>query len=167
MPNWVKNVVSFNGDPDDVRLLLETIKNEDDKRGCTGTGTIDFRKIIPVPECIFQGSLGSAEEEQYGNRTWYEWNHRHWGCKWNVHNENVGDGSLDFDTPWSVPIPVYEELSWMFKNVEIVVLYADEDIGCNCGMIDFYGGKYKEIPVDNPKSFACDLWGIDENEFEC
>lgn len=47
MPNHVENYVSLNGDEQKIREMLETIKNDD-----YGIGTIDFNKIIPMPESL-------------------------------------------------------------------------------------------------------------------
>jgi hypothetical protein len=45
MPNYVRNRVFFEGTPDEIRRMLEAIREES-----LGTGTIDFRKILPMPE---------------------------------------------------------------------------------------------------------------------
>ena len=45
MPNYVKNKVRFNGSDKDIKAMLKTIKSDE-----LGLGTIDFRKIIPMPE---------------------------------------------------------------------------------------------------------------------
>lgn len=41
MPNYVKNILSFDGDPDQVSRLFSTIQGED--------GPMDFNKLIPMP----------------------------------------------------------------------------------------------------------------------
>lgn len=47
MPNWVQNNVSFSGDKAEIKEMLEKIKNDE-----TGYGSIDFKKIIPIPESL-------------------------------------------------------------------------------------------------------------------
>ena len=47
MPNWVQNNVSFSGDKAEIKEMLEKIKNDE-----TGYGSIDFNKIIPMPESL-------------------------------------------------------------------------------------------------------------------
>lgn len=47
MPNHVKNIITLNGDKKKIREMLESIKNDD-----YGLGTIDFNKIIPMPESL-------------------------------------------------------------------------------------------------------------------
>ena len=41
MPNWVYNEVSLNGEPKDIKKLLDFVKGDTD---------FDFNKIIPMPE---------------------------------------------------------------------------------------------------------------------
>ena len=44
MPNHVTNRISFRGDPEAIRRMLEAVKNDEE-----GYGSIDFNKIIPMP----------------------------------------------------------------------------------------------------------------------
>lgn len=44
MPNHVTNILTFSGDPESIRKMLDAIKNDED-----GYGSIDFNKIIPMP----------------------------------------------------------------------------------------------------------------------
>ena len=67
MPNHVKNTLSFSGDPKKISEMKEKIKNDE-----YGLGTIDFEKIIPMPENIYRGDLGQAEMEKYGKDNWYD-----------------------------------------------------------------------------------------------
>lgn len=47
MSNNVQNYISYTGDEGRIREMLETIKND-----TFGLGTIDFNKIIPMPESL-------------------------------------------------------------------------------------------------------------------
>ena len=47
MPNDVENIVRINGDEQRIREMLEAIKDDE-----CGIGTIDFNKIIPMPESL-------------------------------------------------------------------------------------------------------------------
>ena len=58
MPNHVTNIIELNGDRLEIKNLLETIKNDE-----IGLGSIDFEKIIPMPDNIYRGDLGSKERE--------------------------------------------------------------------------------------------------------
>lgn len=45
MPNYVRNRVFFEGDPGEIRRMLESIREEE-----LGLGSIDFQKILPMPQ---------------------------------------------------------------------------------------------------------------------
>lgn len=47
MPNHVENHIEFSGDTRQIKAMLELIKNDE-----YGIGTIDFNKIIPMPESL-------------------------------------------------------------------------------------------------------------------
>ena len=47
MPNHVENIVTLSGDEQEIRRMLERIKSDE-----LGVGTVDFNKIIPMPESL-------------------------------------------------------------------------------------------------------------------
>lgn len=47
MPNWVQNNIKFSGDTAEIKKMLEAIKNDE-----INFGSIDFNKIIPMPESL-------------------------------------------------------------------------------------------------------------------
>ena len=47
MPNHVMNKIELTGDRDKIHAMLEAIKSDE-----FGIGTIDFNKIIPMPESL-------------------------------------------------------------------------------------------------------------------
>ncbi len=47
MPNWVQNNVKFSGDDAEIKRMLDKIKGDE-----IGFGSIDFNKIIPMPESL-------------------------------------------------------------------------------------------------------------------
>lgn len=47
MPNHVTNRITLSGDKDRIRAMLKVIKNDE-----VGIGTVDFNKIIPMPESL-------------------------------------------------------------------------------------------------------------------
>lgn len=47
MPNHVENIITLKGDEQKIREMLEAIKNDD-----YGLGTVDFNKIVPMPESL-------------------------------------------------------------------------------------------------------------------
>ena len=76
-----------------------------------------------------------------GSLYWYDWNNHNWGTKWNCYSVEDRGGSYKFETAWSCPIKVFSALSKKFPNEKIIVNYADEDWGNNCGIIHFLDGE--------------------------
>ncbi len=65
-----------------------------------------------------------------------------WGTKWNAcrPKHDLEAGTAEFETAWSFPEPILMKLSQRFPDTPIHVQYADEDIGSNCGELNFLGG---------------------------
>ena len=225
MPNHVENRIEFSGDTLQIKAMLETIKNDE-----YGIGTIDFNKIIPMPESlnIEAGSrtdrglkayrdfievyiLGRSAEEvqkvlenipiesenaflrqrtdvkrdelelgktawnnvrQYNAPTWYEWCIQNWGTKWNAYGyepdtDYSSSDALTFQTAWAGPHPILQRLSKMFPNIAFRHLWADEDIGANCGERSYFGGEMTDefIPEGvHATDFALEVWDYDPLE---
>lgn len=106
--------------------------------------------------------------KRYGERDWYEWSIKNWGTKWNACDTVVDFNVIEFETAWSTPVPVFIELSKRLKDKAITVHYADEDIGSNCGTLEILNGEVTEFEPEpeNPRQFACNLWGYNESDFE-
>ena len=201
MPNHVANRISLRGDPKEIRSMLEAIRSDE-----FGIGSVDFNKIIPIPESlhIAAGSktvgglkayrdfievytFGRSAEEtqkalenipiesenaflrqrtdvardewelgktawnnirQYGAPTWYEWCIQNWGTKWNAYGyepdtDYSSSDALTFQTAWAGPHPILQRLSKMFPDIAFRHLWADEDIGANCGERSYFGGEMK------------------------
>lgn len=66
-----------------------------------------------------------------------------WGTKWNACESQVDPeaGTASFETAWGCPMPVLKALSDRFPYDEIEVVYADEDIGSNCGTFKLKAGE--------------------------
>lgn len=111
------------------------------------------------------GRTAVANKHLYGARSWYDWCWENWGTKWNACDVFMdyrgGDYcTIEFDTAWSSPTPIFEKMHEMYPDLDIVVQYADEDLGYNCGT--WMNGKFDE--PDNPVQFACDLWDCEYEE---
>lgn len=165
MPNHVTNIIKLNGDRKQISELLEQIQNDEH-----GLGTIDFEKIIPMPENIYRGNLGREETNLYGKNNWYDWCISNWGTKWSAYGyEKDCDYSnaeeLRFLTAWAAPHPVIQRLSEMFPEIKIIHEWADEDIGMNCGRYEYYDGeRYEEYYAENEKErleFAARVMDVD------
>ena len=79
--------------------------------------------------------------KKYGHKDWYSWSTAKWGTKWNAYSQvEIDESEIVFDTAWSTPFPVIQKLSKMFPKVKILLSYADEDFGHNCGEITLQKG---------------------------
>ena len=131
MPNHVTNIIELNGDKLEIKNLLETIKNDE-----IGLGSIDFEKIIPMPDNIYRGDLGSKERELYGQILIQ--------CLCiDIKNNNPKE-KITFLTAWAAPHPIMEKLAEMYPEVNIQHEWADEDIGMNCGRYCYSKGERVE-----------------------
>jgi hypothetical protein len=215
MPNWVKNIVSFEGDSKEIESLFELVKSTD-KDG--EINLFDFDKIIEMPKSLNITSGGLIDSgieiikykesgdksmldyskkhflelntwdadlviehlssrvdwnevktaisnlENYGHKDWYTWRVSNWGTKWNTSEPTIEDNIVSFETAWSTPYEIFEELSLKFPNLKIKVKYADEDIGSNCGQIELQNGQVlNDIEYDGIK--ACEVWGYDPADY--
>ncbi|WP_297960638.1 LPD28 domain-containing protein [uncultured Ruminococcus sp.] len=143
MPNHVTNVISFSGDKSRISAMLKEIQNDEH-----GIGSVDFEKILPMPDTVYNGSLGIRERELYGENNWYDWRLGNWGTKWNSYgyteNTTLQDDKIKFLTAWSAPHPILHKLSEMYPDVKMEHEWADEDIGMNCGRYVYYDGERVE-----------------------
>jgi hypothetical protein len=139
MPNYVRNRLTLKGEESKIKELLKQIK---------GKKTLfDFNKVIPMPENVKQ-SMG----EPGLNPLWYSWSIENWGVKWNAaetDDDRNNDSTRYFETAWSVPYPVISNLSELFPDVEMQLMWADEDASFNTGIAVFKDGK--EYSVHRPK----------------
>ena len=60
MPNHITNILKFEGDSEQVHAMLDQIKNEE-----LGFGSIDFNKIIPMPESLNIEAGSRTDEALY------------------------------------------------------------------------------------------------------
>jgi hypothetical protein len=178
MPNHVTNVVTFEGDRDEIIDMLERISG-------SGEGSmhpddypcINFSKIKPMPEAVQNTTSPTRQEkgetreeydarvtklmELYGAADWYSWAVDNWGTKWNAYSQEEVDWNvIRFDTAWSTPMQLFMELAEQYPNILIKVSYADEDLGYNCGKFEFLETLTDEW---HPDPFG----GDEANEFAC
>lgn len=177
MPNYITNVVTFRQNKEYIQEQLSfeeqifLFKNEINTKLLhlilNEKHQFDFNILIP-----------SNTED------WYNFNISNWGCKWNAnsgtivpedttfqeHIENNLCNQFTFDTAWNTPFPYFKTLSEKFPQFDIHVLFADEDIGYNCGFYVLNNGEIVEIttnetnPEQNWKKFAIHLrYGKDTN----
>ena len=102
-----------------------------------------------------------------------------WGTKWNACHSwaKPDEGLCGFGTAWSCPEGVLVKVSERFPEDTITVVFADEDIGANCGTFVLKGGvvveqdlapRYNEMEPDVREKwvrFACEVTGTNPEEF--
>lgn len=127
MPNHITNIVAVSGDESRVQSMLKEIQTDE-----YGVGSVDFNKIIPMPDDV---------DSHY----WYI---AKWDTKWNSYGYTADtgfkDGKLTFLTAWSAPHPILEKLSEMYPDIKFEHEWADEDIGMNCGRYVYFDDERTE-----------------------
>lgn len=154
MPNHITNLIHIK----DEKVLNNVINYLE------GDGEVmDFNKIIPMPDYIYQGPLGINEHRLYGKDNWFDWSINKWGTKWNAYNTYTDDHSiLAFDTAWSGVPKLVGILSQKFPDSEFVYKYADEDMGSNTDEYLFKNGK-----VLDHKNIKDGTYSAYKTYFEC
>ena len=167
MPNNITNKIEFHGEQDNINQVLNLIRGA---RGC-----IDFNKIFPMPDYVFQGNLGPEERKIYGNNNWYDWSIANWGTKWNAYSCYLDEENnvIEFDSAWACPLPVLDKLAELCyeHNVSFTGKWADEDMGYNVGVFesdcdrDEYWFSYEY--VENNSNEAFDIFTEVKGESDC
>jgi hypothetical protein len=123
MPNWCSNTLEIKGPTKKLEEFSKTIKD--------GEGF--FNTILPLPKQLEETTSPTPKDSNQplidGANNWYDWRVNNWGTKWDVDGEDsfytnelkdfdtLEDGTersvltLAFDTAWSPPEGIFEELS--------------------------------------------------------
>ena len=126
MPNWCQNVIYVSHeDKNKMVALKDAIINHE---------LCDH--IMPMPEELKDTTSPSDSPN------WYDWACEHWGTKWDICSSHdtdeiysADDGEtyvFKFDTAWSPPIPVYDEM--IKQGFNLVAKYVEYGMG--------YHGEY-------------------------
>lgn len=113
-------------------------------------GKVDFNLLIPQPLNIWRGNCNDEHKKMFGD-TWYDWNIKNWGTKWNAYESSVRFDDfylvIVMQTAWSPPMPWFAALFNKF-DLDFKVLWMDE--GDDKAHIDkFYHGGF-----DNGKEWS-------------
>lgn len=155
MPNHCTNLLSCTSGKT-IGSIIKPYLTEDGK-------SIDFNKIVPMPEGIYKTTLEipillDAEQQEawkkeqeilqeqnlkeYGFSSWYDWSVANWDTKWNAYScYTLEDESLaledlsdiGFQTAWSPPINVIRQLAKL-TGESLRMSYYDEGW--------MFGGEY-------------------------
>lgn len=153
---------------DFIEVVLNNLKNsQSDTKQTIETSLKEFYGIdltsndrSPV-ETLFSGYFNI---QRYGEKDWYDWSYANWGTKWNGSETYIMGNIISFQTAWGCPYGVIDELS---KHIDFKVVYADEDLGSNFGVIEFKDGvgtrieEIDELPDGVSNIVANLIWGYD------
>jgi len=180
MPNWCNNNVSISHtDRSKMEALAAAVKEG------------NFCKfVIPIPEelNIVAGRVGDDSDpdqqelerrtaenlEKYGAGNWYDFCTSRWSTKWDVDAYDPEDIKIDenntiyfgFDSAWSPPIGVYEELS--IQGYQVQAQYYEPGMAFvgewNDGSDEYYdiGGLSADEVRDTIGEFLDDHFGVSE-----
>jgi len=159
MPKELRNTTSPNSEPIRENYTNNEEYNEDHEK--------EYQKDLKK----YQKQL--KLKEKYGVDNWYDWHCTHWGTKWDAYQSQdegptaTGIGHIiTFQTAWSTPTQIIKTLSEKFPSAKFEIMYADEDIGNNCGNYICIKGNLENLTLpDDQEEFACELWGNDYEEY--
>lgn len=144
MPNYCKNTLTITGNPDTLRQILAFVKSDENR--------FDFNRIVPMPEHIYRGNLGSEERKLYGENNWYDWSVENWGTKWNSVCAFVKNNTIFFETAWSPSSPViaalakkYHTMRFEYSYYEMMAGFQGEETYENGELISY---NYGELEFD-------------------
>lgn len=83
------------------------------------------------PSAAFWGKRMLLAAAETGYPGWFEWNIANWGTKWGAYQykergRSPGWFVFEFQTAWSVPIPIFEKLVDMYPGLRFETVTIDE-----------------------------------------
>ncbi len=163
MPNHVKNILTITGKKKELNSLKNFVHDKENKN------LFSLNNILPMPP---EDELDNVHLNVMPK--WYNWRVENWGTKWDAYEvemTRVDDKTLNyiFLTAWASPIYALVALSEKYPNLEFKLMFADEDIGNNCGYLQIVGGDIvqEDYPDDaDGDELALDVWDLhDQYEF--
>lgn len=119
-----------------------------------------------LEDARYLGQVIAQNIADYGCADWYDWRIHNWGTKWNACCSEIARTSdcectINFDTAWSMPLPVIEVLVAQFPELSFDGYYSDEDFGSNNhGHWNGAGGICDEIPDEMSREDIYEIcWG--------
>lgn len=186
MPNFVTCKCEVSGSQDELNSFVNAgyFKRDDH----TDYEYMDFDMIVPQPkteaECDPRFVMRTEEDRRRAMVmesadkpwfNWYGWNVKYWGTKWTgetvvrptVECMSSEGGKIGFiiQTAWSFPEPIAARLGKEYPELVFKWLFADEDLGHNCGVFTIRGDDvdYQDRELD--LEFACMVKDIDYEEY--
>lgn len=158
MQKNVLNRVRLSGNQNRIDELLEAVRYD----GCK-PGTLDFEKLLPIPQNITRDS-----ERLY-------WSEDNWGSKWNSYGwGKLQDNTLSFFSANSRVMPVITALAERYPEVGIRYCWSSDTLGEHVGYAEFSSGvmtEERKLDDGSEEAFALasELWktefsGMDTQE---
>lgn len=133
------------------REVIDSLINK--TPGHNHEGQVDFNCVLPTPSNIYQGNLSEDAVKIHGDNTWYTWNSRNWGVKWNAFDTlKKSAKSVYFCTAWTRPTALLLALSRKFPNDEIRIRVAGETNSYFAGEFSYLNGVETLVFYPDPCS---------------
>ena len=160
-----------------IKPLLDNIYKEDMTQDRFVNTAINFSDVVnnikevhnaQKTEDIDNILRGYYNLRKYGVINWYDFHNAEWGTKWNASETCNNDLVFFFQTAWSTPMGIWQELS---NYLDFKVAFADEDIGCNFGVIEVENGEatidfFEDLDKEEKYYISSALSGLDEHCYE-
>ena len=208
MPNWVYNGLTIEGNPEQVEQLV-TQMNTPFEDNIEATGDLSFgikKSIYSKPIFAFRNIIGPTDlvayqeqpvrsdlpssdpnwwadltEKSKTDNSWYSFNNREWGTKWDVAVAEDDKGSntymeesengenyvvyYNFETAWGRPLGAMSKLSAQYPTLLFTLSY-EEETGWG-GECEFLRGEYIAGLEYNTKCNECDAYDTLEYCEDC
>lgn len=142
MPDNVLNLVYVEGEEKRIWELLEQVKQDD-----IGIGSIDFNKIIPIPEELEAAAHCGWMNEHWGTKE------NAYGCRGTLPDSEEVRAILGFQTAGIRANKIVEKLAERYPDLAFTHWWASECLGAYVGDMSYENGKIVEfnIPGDFSK----------------
>lgn len=112
------------------------------------TGQINFSQISEPKKTVKDFSEKDFNDfiqclknyRKYGAKSWYEWRIANWGIKSNTRENHYDGNTLKFKSASDTPKLIWQEIAKKYPKINWVIKFADEDWGCNTGIITIKNG---------------------------
>ena len=142
MPNWCLNKLTISHE--DRSKVMEFVRVYKEGKVCD--------HYLPVPRT----DDGELIIDQTHPDYWYNWCVNNWGTKWDIGSDNGevhglnptivdNEATMSFDSAWSPPIGLYEEL--VLRGFRVVASYFEPGMGY-CGIWNDGDDLYTEYGSD-------------------
>ena len=140
MPNWCSNIVYVKGTGEAKKKIKDIFLKDEPFAYIKPEPNYD-EVVVPWGLAHLSSIRGSEEPEAGREGAWRDWRIANWGTKWEptdleVDLDDEGDLTLSFETAWSPPAQVLEELSKMEGVGEITSHFYEP--GADFIGIEFY-----------------------------